>query len=332
MKSDSSYTRRLEAENCTVVWPDGSIVNKRGDLKSMTGDIAFTQFKIDDLQVRLYGDTAIVVGQGTIRAHEGKQNLLGGKFVWTDTFVKQHGTWKVVASQVSPVLKKKTTAITYPMKTFGIGCGVVLLLLLFIVVVAALGIAGSYNRLVRLQQSVDQSWAQVQNVYQRRADLIPNLVNTVSGAANFEKSTLVEVTNARASVGRVQLDPNKAPTDAAQLEQFQAAQGQLSNALSRLLVVVERYPELKANQNFLSLQAQLEGTENRISVERGNFNSAVQNYNVAVRSFPTNLVAGMLGFPPKPFFTAQTGAEKPPPVQFNFGTPAPAAPAATAAP
>jgi ketosteroid isomerase-like protein len=106
MKSDSSYTRRLEAENCTVVWPDGSIVNKRGDLKSMTGDIAFTQFKIDDLQVRLYGDTAIVVGQGTIRAHEGKQNLLGGKFVWTDTFVKQHGTWKVVASQVSPVLKK----------------------------------------------------------------------------------------------------------------------------------------------------------------------------------------------------------------------------------
>ena len=220
------------------------------------------------------------------------------------------------------------------MKTFGIGCGVVLLLLLFIVVVAALGIAGSYNRLVRLQQSVDQSWAQVQNVYQRRADLIPNLVNTVSGAANFEKSTLVEVTNARASVGRVQtqIDPNKAPTDAAQLEKFQAAQGELSNALSRLLVVVERYPDLKANQNFLSLQAQLEGTENRISVERGNFNTAVQNYNVAVRSFPTNLIAGMLGFAPRPFFTAQPGAERPPPVQFNFGTPAPAAPAATAAP
>ena len=106
MKGDSSYTRRLEAENCTVVWPDSSIVNKREDLKSMTGDIVFTEFKIDDLQVRLYGDTAIVVGQGTIRAHEGKQNLIGGKFVWTDTFVKQHGTWKVVASQVSPVLKK----------------------------------------------------------------------------------------------------------------------------------------------------------------------------------------------------------------------------------
>src|SRR5438045_2521332 len=213
------------------------------------------------------------------------------------------------------------------MNKFAIGCGVVLVILLFIAVVAALALGGSYNRLVRLQQSVDQSWAQVQNVYQRRADLIPNLVNTVSGAANFEKSTLVEVTNARASVGRVQLDPNKAPTDAAQLEQFQAAQGQLSNALSRLLVVVERYPDLKANQNFLSLQAQLEGTENRISVERGNFNSTVQNYNVAVRSFPTNLVASMLGFPPKPFFTAQTGAERPPPVQFNFGTPAPVAPA-----
>jgi ketosteroid isomerase-like protein len=106
MKGDTSYTQRLEAENCTVVWPDGSIVNKREDLKSMTGDIVFTEFKIEDLQVRFYGDTGIVVGQGTIRAHEGKQNLLGGKFVWTDTFVKQHGEWKVVASQVTPVLEK----------------------------------------------------------------------------------------------------------------------------------------------------------------------------------------------------------------------------------
>ena len=211
------------------------------------------------------------------------------------------------------------------MNKFALGCVVVLVVLLFVAVFAALAVGGSYNRLVRLQQTVDQSWAQVQNVYQRRADLIPNLVNTVSGAANFEKSTLVEVTNARASVGRVRLDPNKAPTDGAQLQEFQAAQGQLSNALSRLLVVVERYPELRANQNFLSLQAQLEGTENRISVERGNFNSAVQNYNVAVRSFPTNLVAGMLGFAPRPFFTAQTGAERPPPVQFDFGSPAPAA-------
>src|SRR5213596_2911418 len=218
------------------------------------------------------------------------------------------------------------------MNKFALGCGVVLVVVLFIVVAVALAIGGSYNRLVRLQQAVDQSWAQVQNVYQRRADLIPNLVSTVSGAANFEKSTLVEVTNARASVGRVQLDPNKAPTDAAQLEQFQAAQGELGNALSRLLVVVERYPELKANQNFLSLQAQLEGTENRISVERGNFNTAVQNYDVAVRSFPTNLLAGMLGFPPRPFFTAQAGAERPPPVNFNFGPATAPSPATTGSP
>lgn len=107
IKGDSSYTRRLEAENCTIVWPDGSVVNKREDLKSMTGDIGFTEFQIDDPQVRLYGDAGIVVGQGTINAHEGKQNLLGGKFVWTDTFVKQDGAWKVVASQVTPVLTKQ---------------------------------------------------------------------------------------------------------------------------------------------------------------------------------------------------------------------------------
>src|SRR3984893_4782001 len=214
------------------------------------------------------------------------------------------------------------------MNKFTMGCGVLLAILLFIVVIAALALGGSYNRLVRLQQTVDQSWAQVQNVYQRRADLIPNLVNTVSGAANFEKSTLVEVTNARASVGRVQLDPNKAPTDAAQLQQFQAAQGQLSNALSRLLLVSERYPELKANQNFLGLQAQLEGTENRISVERNKFNEAVKNYNTAVRSFPTALFAGMFGFSPRPFFNAQPGADKAPEVKFDFNqapaTPAPA--------
>src|SRR5437660_482265 len=206
---------------------------------------------------------------------------------------------------------------------FTLGCVVLLVGLLFVAVFAAVAVGGSYNRLVRLQQAVDQSWAQVQNVYQRRADLIPNLVNTVQGAANFEKSTLTEVTNARASVGRVQIDPNKAPADAAKLEEFQQAQGQLSNALSRLLVVVERYPELKANQNFLTLQAQLEGTENRISVERGNFNTAVQSYNTAVKSFPTNLIAGMFGFAPRPFFAAQPGAERAPAVNFNFGTPAP---------
>src|SRR5438876_6544605 len=212
------------------------------------------------------------------------------------------------------------------MNKFAIGCGGVLVIIAFFAVVAGLGLMGSYNRLVKLQQSVDQSWAQVQNVYQRRADLIPNLVNTVSGAANFEKSTLIAVTNARASVGRVQLDPSKAPTDAAQLEQFQAAQGQLSNALSRLLVVAENYPQLTATQSFRELQAQLEGTENRISVERNNFNAVVQDYNTTLRRFPTNMVAGMFGFAQRPFFAAQQGAEKAPTVNFpNFGTPAPAA-------
>jgi LemA protein len=218
------------------------------------------------------------------------------------------------------------------MNKFAIGCGGVLIILAVFAIVCALALMGSYNRLVTLDQNVNKKWGDVQTVYQRRADLIPNLVNTVQGAANFEKSTLTEVTNARASVGRVQLDPTKAPTDAKQLEEFQAAQGQLSNALSRLLVVVERYPELKSNQNFLGLQAQLEGTENRISVERNNFNGAVQDFNVAVRRFPTNLIAGMFGFSQRPFFQAQQGAEKAPTVNFNFGSPAPAAsPAATAA-
>jgi LemA protein len=210
------------------------------------------------------------------------------------------------------------------MNKFAIGCGGLLLILLFVAFVAGLFFWGTYNRLVTLDQEVNKRWGDVQTVYQRRADLIPNLVNTVQGAANFEKSTLTEVTNARASVGRVQLDPNKAPTDAAQLQQFQVAQGELSNALSRLLVVAERYPELRATRNFQELQAQLEGTENRIAVERNNFNGAVQNYNTAVRSFPTNLIAGMFGFPPKPFFNAQPGAEKAPTVNFNFGSPTPA--------
>ncbi len=215
------------------------------------------------------------------------------------------------------------------MNKFAIGCGGLVVILLFVGLVIGLFFAGTYNRLVGLDQNVNKKWGDVQSVYQRRQDLIPNLVNTVQGAANFEKSTLTEVTNARASVGRVTLDPNKAPADAKQLEEFQAAQGQLGAALSRLLVVSERYPELKANQNFLGLQAQLEGTENRISVERNNFNTAVQELNVAVRRFPTNMIAGMFGFSAKPFFNAQPGAEKAPTVNFNFGSPAPAAPAPT---
>ena len=201
----------------------------------------------------------------------------------------------------------------------------ILLMLLF-------GTSGcsTYNRLVMLEQAVNKKWADVQSVYQRRADLIPNLVNTVSGAANFEKSTLTEVTNARASVGQVKLDPSKAPTDAAELEKFQQAQGQLSTALSRLLVVTENYPQLRATEAFQNLQAQLEGTENRISVERNNFNTAVQEYNTALGTFPTNMLNKMFGFKPRPFFTAQAGSEKAPTVNFNFGSPAPS-PAATAA-
>ena len=214
------------------------------------------------------------------------------------------------------------------MNKFAIGCGGLVVILLFILVVGGLAVAGIYNRLVTSQQNVDSKWADVQTQYQRRLDLIQNLVNTVQGAANFEKSTLTEVTNARASVGQVKLDPSKAPTDAAQLEQFQKAQGQLSTALSRLLVVSEQYPDLKATRNFQELQAQIEGTENRIAVSRRNFNEAVQSYNTSVRSFPTNFIAGMFGFQTRPFFAAEQGAEKAPTVKFNFGTPAPA-PAAT---
>src|SRR6187397_2420802 len=196
---------------------------------------------------------------------------------------------------------------------------------LIIALVALHGLTGcnSYNRLVVLEQNVNKKWADVQSVYQRRADRIPNLVSTVAGAANFEKSTLTEVTNARASVGQVKLDPSKAPTDAADLEKVQQAQGQLSTALSRLLVVSENYPQLRATEAFQNLQAQLEGTENRISVERNNFNAAVQEYNTALGTFPTNMLNKMFGFKPRPFFTAQAGSEKAPTVNFNFGSPAP---------
>src|SRR5882757_7586184 len=159
------------------------------------------------------------------------------------------------------------------MKKFGVGCAVLGGLILIVLIIVGFA-AGGYNRLVGLSQGVEKQWAQVQNVYQRRTDLIPNLVATVSGAANFEKSTLVEITQARASVGKVQVDANQVLNDPAKFAEFQQAQAGLSSALSRLLVVVERYPDLKANANFQELQAQLEGTENRISVERGRFNDA----------------------------------------------------------
>jgi LemA protein len=204
------------------------------------------------------------------------------------------------------------------MKKLGIIFGVLIVIGIFILILIAVA-GGSYNRLVKLSQGVDSQWAQVQNVYQRRADLIPNLVSTVSGAANFEKSTLTEITQARASVGQVKIDPGAAPTDPAKLVAFEQAQGQLTSALSRLMVVVERYPNLTATENFRDLQAQLEGTENRISVERRDFNTAVQNYDTAVKSFPAVFYAGALGFQPKPYFSATLGAETPPKVQFDFG-------------
>jgi len=187
-----------------------------------------------------------------------------------------------------------------------------------IIIVAVLLGIGSYNHLVSLSQGVDKQWAQVQNVYQRRADLIPNLVATVSGAANFEKSTLVEVTEARASVGKVQVDAGQALNDPAKFAEFEQAQSGLSSALSRLLVVVEKYPDLKANADFQELQAQLEGTENRIAVERGRFNDVAQEYNTAIKKFPAMLYAGAMGFKERPYFTATAGAETPPKVQFNF--------------
>jgi LemA protein len=202
------------------------------------------------------------------------------------------------------------------MKKYGLGCAGVVVLLLLITVFAG---CGSYNRLVKLSQGVDAQWAQVQSQYQRRADLIPNLVQTVSGAANFEKSTIENVVKARASVGQVQLNANQSPNNAEQLRRFEQAQNELSSALSRLLVVVERYPELKANNNFRDLQAQLEGTENRVAVERMRFNETVQKYNTAVQSLPTRLWAGIAGFPPKPYFQSTPGSETPPKVQFDFG-------------
>jgi LemA protein len=209
------------------------------------------------------------------------------------------------------------------MKKVAIGCGVLAVLGL-IVLIIVLFAGGSYNRLVRLSQQTDSSWAQVQTDYQRRMDLIPNLVATVSGAADFEKSTLTQITDARASVGRVNFSSKSSPQDPAQLAAFEQAQSQLSSALSRLLVVVERYPDLKSSANFLTLQAQLEGTENRIAVSRRDFNEAVQKYDTAIKSFPTLLYAGALGFRDKPYFNAAPGAETAPKVQFDFNKPAPA--------
>lgn len=173
---------------------------------------------------------------------------------------------------------------------------------------------GVYNNLVTQDEGVKTAWSQVENQYQRRADLIPNLVNTVKGYATHEKNTLEGVMNARAKATQTTIDPTNLNEET--MKQYQAAQGELSNALSRLMVVVERYPELKANENFRELQVQLEGTENRITVERKRFNEVAQGYNTYVRTFPNNILSGIFGFQTKAYFTAEAGAEKAPQVEF----------------
>ena len=191
---------------------------------------------------------------------------------------------------------------------------VVLIVILGVLGIAALMFSGTYNGLVRAEESVKQAWAQVENVYQRRLDLIPNLVETVKGYAAHEKSTFVEVTEARAKAAGT-LNPGVI-NDPAKFEEFQQSQTALSSALSRLMVVVEKYPDLKANENFLALQTQLEGTENRISVERGRFNEAAQAFNTYFRQFPTNVIGGLFGFKTKEYFKADAAASTAPKVQF----------------
>ncbi|MCW9705962.1 LemA family protein [Fodinibius salsisoli] len=189
-----------------------------------------------------------------------------------------------------------------------IGIGAVVLLVIY-------GI-NINNGLVEKQETVNQSWAQVENQYQRRADLVPNLVNTVKGAADFEQETLTDVIEARSKASSIQLNADDL-NNPQRIQQFQQAQQQLSGALSRLMVTVERYPELKANQNFRDLQTQLEGTENRIATERQRFNEAVQTYNTDIQKFPTNVFAGILGFDDKAYFEADEGASEAPEVDFN---------------
>ena len=189
-----------------------------------------------------------------------------------------------------------------------------LLLYFFGLVVLLSQTSCGYNDMVQKDEQVSSSWAQVQNAYQRRADLIPNLVNTVKGAANFEKSTLTDVINARAKATSIQLNADQLTPE--NMAKFQEAQGQLSGSLSRLMATAEAYPDLKANQNFLELQAQLEGTENRITVERQKFNGSVQDYNSYIRAFPRNFFAGWFGFEKKGYFEADAGAQKAPTVTF----------------
>jgi LemA protein len=187
-------------------------------------------------------------------------------------------------------------------------------LILLLVVIAVMAGCGSYNRMVEMDEAVTGQWAQVETAYQRRADLIPNLVSTVKGYADFEKETLTQVIEARAKATSININPEN--LDAAAIQQFQGAQDGLSSALSRLMVVVERYPDLKANQSFLDLQQQLESTENRIAVERRKFNDTTRNYNTYIRRFPKNIMASIFGFVKKGYFEAAEGSEEAPTVEF----------------
>jgi LemA protein len=191
---------------------------------------------------------------------------------------------------------------------------IILLVILGALLLLVFNGCGSYNNMVTKQEATSSAWSQVENVYQRRLDLIPNLVNTVKGVANFEQKTLTDVINARASASQIKVDASKLSPD--QIQKFQSSQGELSQALGRLMVVAEQYPQLKATQNFLELQSQLEGTENRIAVERQKFNEIVQDYNAYIRRFPQIMYAGMFGFEKKGYFEAVQGAEKAPEVKF----------------
>lgn len=188
------------------------------------------------------------------------------------------------------------------------------LIIASVVLVLFFWVKGAYNNMVKADEGVSAAWAQVENVYQRRADLVPNLVATVKGYAEHESETLESVTAARARATQVTVDPEN--LSAAELAEYQKAQGELSSALGRLLMITENYPQLKANENFRDLQAQLEGTENRISTERGKFNEAARGYNTLVRSFPNNIFASIFGFDTKGYFEAQAGAETAPKVEF----------------
>ena len=200
------------------------------------------------------------------------------------------------------------------------GCLIALIVAVVVILIVGIGmysyIKNTYNNMVILEENVTQKWAQVENVYQRRADLIPNLVEVVKGYASHERETLEAVVNARSKVGgQINIGPEMLNNPEA-FAQFQQSQGALTSALQRLMVVVERYPDLKADQRFADLQVQLEGTENRISVERGRFNEAVQGFNTTIRQFPTNIIAGFFGFEQKVYFQSDAGADKVPEVKF----------------